>query len=127
MRLIAPDPRASRPGRVTLPTLDGMILLWLLPAVVVTVTAMLWVSWWGREGRGVVDREEGLERMARALDDDRPRRPWQRAPRPAYGYAVEPRESDRSTGVAVRASEQPRPARAPRPAARQDAPERRAS
>ena len=28
------------------------ILLWLVPAGVVTVLAMLWVSWLGREGRG---------------------------------------------------------------------------
>ena len=31
------------------------ILLWLVPAAVVTLVTMLWVGWWGREGRGEVD------------------------------------------------------------------------
>jgi len=80
-----------------------MVLLWLLPAAVVTLTAMVWVAWLGRETRGEVDREEALRKMARALEADGPRRPWQRPPRPVRGYAVAPREQDRSTGVARRA------------------------
>jgi hypothetical protein len=69
------------------------ILLWLVPPVVVTVLAMAWVSWVGREGRGEVDRDEAVRRLGAALDKDRPT--VRRTPR-------EPRE--RSTGVALRRS-----------------------
>lgn len=72
------------------------ILLWLVPSVVVTVVAMLWVGWLGREGRGEVDREVAVRRLAAALERE-PRRP-----RP--GYAAEQPAPDRSTGVAVRPS-----------------------
>jgi hypothetical protein len=67
------------------------ILLWLVPPIVVTVLAMAWVGWVGREGRGAVDRDEAVRRLGAALDKDRPtvRRP-PRLPR------------ERSTGVAVR-------------------------
>lgn len=97
-----------------------MVLLWLVPPVVVTVAAMLWVSWLGREGRGEVSREEGLRRMAVALGDARPR--WRRTTRrrSAPGYAVAPVARDRSSGVAVRRARPPEP-----PAA--DEPQRRAS
>ncbi|MEV5000913.1 hypothetical protein [Nocardioides sp. LML1-1-1.1] len=71
------------------------ILLWLVPAGVATVVAMLWVGWWGREGRGQVDRETAARRLGEALSRERGLRP---------GYAVAPREEDRSTGVALRAS-----------------------
>lgn len=74
------------------------ILLWLVPAAVVTLLAMLWVGWLGREGRGEVDREVAVRRLASALEPDPRRR------RPAPGYAVPPTEPDRSTGVAVRPS-----------------------
>jgi hypothetical protein len=67
------------------------ILLWLVPPIVVTVLAMAWVAWAGREGRGEVDREEAVRRLGVALDKDPKQVP--RTPRP-------PRE--RSTGVAVR-------------------------
>ncbi len=73
------------------------ILLWLLPAVLVTVVAMLWVAWLGREGRGEVDREVAVRRLAAALEPG-PRR------RPTPGYAVPPPARDRSTGIAVRPS-----------------------
>ncbi len=43
------------------------ILLWLVPPVVVTVVAMLWVAWLGREGRGEVDRDVAVRRLATAL------------------------------------------------------------
>ena len=43
------------------------ILLWLVPAVVVTVVAMVWVSWISRDGRGEVDRDVAVERLGRAL------------------------------------------------------------
>jgi hypothetical protein len=73
------------------------ILLWLVPSVVVTVVAMLWVAWAGRDGRGEVDREVAVRRLAAVLEPDARRR---RAP----GYAVPPPARDRSTGVAVRPS-----------------------
>lgn len=71
-----------------------MILLWLVPPVAVTVVAMLWVSWLGREGRGEVDRETAVRRMGDALS----------SPRRSPGYAAAPPQHDRSTGVAVRPS-----------------------
>ena len=74
------------------------ILLWLVPAAVVTVLAMLWVGWIGREGRREVDREVAVRKLASALEPDTRRR------RPAPGYAVERTEPDRSTGIAVRPS-----------------------
>lgn len=75
------------------------ILLWLVPSVVVMVVAMLWVAWLGREGRGEVDREVAVRRLAGALErDPRKRR------RPVPGYAAERPAPDRSTGVAVRPS-----------------------
>jgi hypothetical protein len=67
------------------------ILLWLVPPVVVTLVAMAWVGWVGREGRGQVDREESLRRMGKALDRPQPSRP-----------AGLPHRRERSTGVAVR-------------------------
>ena len=67
------------------------ILLWLVPPLVVTLLAMAWVGWVGREGRGEVDREESLRRLGEALE--RPQ-----APRPARL----PHRRERSTGVAVR-------------------------
>ncbi len=71
------------------------ILFWLVPAGIATVVAMLWVGWWGREGRGQVDRETAARRLGEALSRERGQRP---------GYAVPEREEDRSTGVALRPS-----------------------
>jgi hypothetical protein len=68
------------------------ILLWLAPAVVVTVLAMCWVGWVGRE-RPEVDREVLVKRLEKGLTKETPLR--YAAPRP-------PR--DRSTGIAVRRS-----------------------
>ncbi len=70
------------------------ILLWLVPPAVVTLLAMAWVSWLGREGRGEVDRDEAVRRMSKAMAKDNPalRRPL---PAPAR---------ERSTGIAVRRS-----------------------
>ncbi|WP_148613947.1 hypothetical protein [Nocardioides rubriscoriae] len=84
-----------------------MVLLWLVPTVVVTVVAMLWVSWVGRAGRGEVDREVALRRLAQALDPA-PRRGLARLsprsrPRALPSY-VAPARRDRSTGIAVRPS-----------------------
>ena len=83
-----------------------MVLLWLLPPVVVTLTAMVWVSWLGREGRGEVDRDVALRRMGAVLDGTGRRR------RRTLGYVVPAPIPDRSTGVAVRPS---RPVTAPAP------------
>ncbi|MFW6775655.1 hypothetical protein ACOACO_15335 [Nocardioides sp. CPCC 205120] len=70
------------------------ILLWLVPPVVVTLGAMVWVTWLDRERPGP-DRHEQVRRLGDAL----------RKPPPA-GYAV-PGEArrDRSSGVAVRRRE----------------------
>jgi len=68
------------------------ILLWLVPPAVVTVLAMLWVGWWGREGRGEVDRETAVRRMGEALGRE-----------PRVRVVVRPQARERSTGVAVRA------------------------
>lgn len=70
---------------------DVEILWWLAPSAVVALLAMAWVGWVGREGRGEVDRDVAVARLARALERDVP------TPRtPA------PRDRDRSTGIAVR-------------------------
>lgn len=72
------------------------ILWWLAPSGVVLLVAMLWVTWLGREGRGEVDRDVAVERMARAM----------RKPHPAAGKPMPSagRPRDRSTGIAVRPS-----------------------
>ena len=70
------------------------ILLWLVPAAVVTVLAMLWVAWLGREGRGEVDRDVAAARLETGLQREHKGMARQR---PAV-----PR--DRSTGIAVRPS-----------------------
>jgi len=72
------------------------ILWWLAPPFVVTLLAMVWVSWLGREGRGEVSREVAVERLAKAM---RKEHPGARRPRPA-----DTRPRDRSTGIAVRPS-----------------------
>jgi hypothetical protein len=71
------------------------ILLWLLPAAVVTGFAMLWAGWAGRErpeqARSEADQERFAAAIMRPLPDTAPSR------------RTRPRE--RSTGVAVRPSE----------------------
>ncbi len=76
------------------------ILFWLVPPVVVTFVAMLWVSWLGREGRGEVDRDVAVSRLAEALQRDHGA---QQLP-----YAARTPVRDRSTGIAVRPSRAPR-------------------
>lgn len=71
------------------------ILLWLVPAAVVTVVAMLWVGWAGsarRAGRATLDRDEAARRLGAALG--------RAASRPRY--AAPRRTPEPSTGVAVR-------------------------
>ena len=70
------------------------ILLWLVPALVVTCAAMVWVSWVGRDGHGEVDRDVAVERLGKALAKDLPAG-TRRTAAPAR---------DRSTGIAVRPS-----------------------
>jgi hypothetical protein len=70
------------------------ILLWLVPSAVVAVTAMAWVSWAGRDGRGEVDRDVAVERHGRALTKEPP----------AGTRRTSTRVRDRSTGIAVRPS-----------------------
>jgi hypothetical protein len=70
------------------------ILLWLVPSAVVTVAAMAWVSWAGRDGRGEVDRDVAVERLGKALAKELPAG-TRRTSAPAR---------DRSTGIAVRPS-----------------------
>ena len=79
------------------------ILWWLAPPVVVTVVAMAWVSWLGRESRGEITRDEAVARMAKALEPGERRR-FARA-RPEVKVAIEPRPRERSTGIAVRPSQ----------------------
>lgn len=66
------------------------ILLWLVPPLAVTLGAMVWVGWLGRDGRGEVDHDVAVRRLARALEKDLPH--------------ADPvvRVRERSTGIAVR-------------------------
>ena len=68
------------------------ILLWLLPAVVATVAAMVWVSWVGRERPERERTPAELERFAQALL------------RPLPDERRRLRQRERSTGVATRRS-----------------------
>ncbi|WP_212722001.1 hypothetical protein, partial [Nocardioides dongxiaopingii] len=86
-----------------------MVLLWLLPPVVVTLAAMVWVAWLGREGRGEVDRDVALARMGAVLEGRRRGLLRRRPSVPTYAAPEAPH--DRSTGVAVRPS-RPVPPRA---------------
>ena len=73
------------------------ILLWLVPAAVVTAVAMLWAAWAGRPQREQTVRSDAAyDRFARAIAKG--------SPTAARGRTVLPRERDRSTGIAVRPS-----------------------
>lgn len=74
------------------------ILWWLVPPVVVTLVAMVWVSWLGRDGRGEIDRDEAVARLGRALDKPADAR------RQAVVNARPQHPRERSTGIAVRPS-----------------------
>lgn len=68
--------------------------MWLVPSAVVTVVAMVWVTWLARDGRGEVDRDVAIDRLAKALAKDLP-----------TGDPRKPASArDRSTGIAVRPS-----------------------
>ena len=90
---------AAYPGAVE-------ILLWLVPAAVVTTLAMLWAAWAGRETTRTVDPAEAAERLGRALRGDRPVRYTARQT-PAYDGG----------SVAVRRASPPEPEQPVRPAA----------
>lgn len=97
------------------------ILWWWAPAGVVTLLAVAWVSWYGRDGRGEVDRDEAVKKMAAALT---------REPKAPAGYGADPHLGNtplrsvqptrlRSTGIAVRPTRDRPPVRE---AHRSDAP-----
>ncbi|WP_169570694.1 hypothetical protein [Nocardioides insulae] len=69
------------------------ILLWLVPAGVVTLIAMLWAGWAGRERPVEASREDAVRHLERGLQSSRPVR-----------YAAPTPARDRSTGLAVRPS-----------------------
>lgn len=75
--------------------------MWLVPPVVVTAVAMVWVSWLGREGRGEVDRDVAVRRLSEAMTRES-RTPVSPRPTPRSP------ERERSTGIAVRPSRAPR-------------------
>ena len=78
------------------------ILLWLVPAVAVTVVAMLWAAWAGRPQREQTERSEAAyEKFARAIAKEHP---GAGRPRP-----LPARDRDRSTGIAVRPSRRTTP------------------
>ena len=83
--------------------LDVEILWWLVPSVVVTLVAMVWVAWLGRAGRGEVDRDVAVTRLAAAMQREHAGSRHQRPEAPR----------DRSTGIAVRPSRAPRPGGGP--------------
>ncbi len=75
------------------------ILLWWLPPAIVTLVAMLWVSWLGRARDLSPDRSDAAqERFAAAILRDLPGEVTRTvsAPRPVR---------ERSTGIAVRPSQ----------------------
>ncbi|MFT3872706.1 MAG: hypothetical protein QM714_08685 [Nocardioides sp.] len=68
------------------------ILLWLVPAAVVTTAAMVWAAWVGRDqSNHDEDRVRTAARLGRALASDRPVR-----------YAPRPAPHTESNGVAIR-------------------------
>lgn len=75
-----------------------MVLLWLLPSVVVTAAAIAWVSWYSRESREEVDRDEQLRRLGAALDPA----PSRRSERVQPGYVAPPVSDDDRPRVTVR-------------------------
>ena len=77
------------------------ILWWWVPPAIVTLVAMLWVSWLGRARDMGPDRSDAAqERFAAAIMRDLPSAVTNRvsAPRPVR---------ERSTGIAIRPSQRP--------------------
>lgn len=72
--------------------------MWLVPAVVATLLAMVWATWAGRPEREDREKSEAAyERFARAIAKEHP---TAGRPRPMA-------TPDRSTGIAVRPSRRP--------------------
>lgn len=91
------------------------ILWWWAPAAVVTLLSVAWVSWYGRDGRGEVDRDEAVKRMAEALT--------KQTPEPRGTETVVQRPRNRSTGIAVRPTRSaPEPTPSPDPSPWSDTP-----
>lgn len=72
------------------------ILLWLVPAAVVTTVAMIWAAWAGRERptmdeRSEAARQEAQRRLAEAMARPHP-----------HATPLVRRQRERSTGVAIR-------------------------
>lgn len=80
------------------------ILLWLVPPVVVTVIAMLWVGWVGRDRPTGDDRSEAAQERARQRFAEAILRehPGRARPEPGGNLTRVPTPRERSTGVAVR-------------------------
>ena len=77
------------------------ILFWWLPPAIVTVIAMLWVSWLGRARDMGPDRSDAAqERFAAAIMRDLPTAVTSRVSEPKP-------MRDRSTGIAIRPSQRP--------------------
>ncbi len=77
------------------------ILLWWLPPAIVTLAAMLWVSWLGRARDLGPDRSEAAqERLAAAIMRDLP-------PEVSRQVSAARPVRERSTGIAVRPSQAP--------------------
>jgi hypothetical protein len=72
------------------------ILLWLVPPAVVTVLAMLWATWAGRDRRrpDTDDSEAAYDRFVAAVQK----------PHPTAGKGVGPAPTNVASGVAVRRS-----------------------
>jgi hypothetical protein len=70
------------------------ILLWLVPPAVVTVLAMLWATWAGRDRRrpDTDDSDAAYERFVEAVQK----------PHPTAGKGVGPAPTNVVSGVAVR-------------------------
>jgi hypothetical protein len=82
------------------------ILFWWVPPAIVTLIAMLWVSWLGRARDVGPDRSEAAqERFAAAIMRDLPSEV-------THSVGAPRRVRDRSTGIAVRPSQDPAARRA---------------
>lgn len=76
------------------------ILLWLVPAAVITLLSMLWVAFMAREGR-TMDPDEAVRRLGAALE----RQTKRRRKKPLPGYAAPQPPQERSSSIAVRRTE----------------------
>ena len=105
--------QAGDPGTPTLQSVE--VLLWLVPATVATVFAMVWATWTGRRARRSAEHDRRSPR-----DDEAARARLGAAlarPVPARAGQVVGQTVERGTGVAIRSSTSTRrPQAADRPA-----------